>query len=208
MNAGGASTADKVKYDNTESGLQATEVQGAIDEVNNSLGDVSTIGGSKYTSIISLLQKWIDDGILTDPNMSALIPTMTGTSSEVGTIFASEDLSNAYKAFDNNDNTQWLAGASATNNYIGFNFNESKTVKKILFKYGGFGTKTLKFQASNNNSTWIDLKTLNLTSDGGTIEENVVNEKAYTYYRLYTSEIIHVSGSGSVKFITLQMYGN
>lgn len=37
MNAGGASTADKVKYDNTESGLQATEVQGAIDEVNNSL---------------------------------------------------------------------------------------------------------------------------------------------------------------------------
>lgn len=40
MSSGGASSADKVKYDNTESGLQATEVQGAIDEVNKSLSDV------------------------------------------------------------------------------------------------------------------------------------------------------------------------
>lgn len=33
----GASSADKVSYDNTNSGLSATNVQGAIDEVNNSL---------------------------------------------------------------------------------------------------------------------------------------------------------------------------
>ena len=38
MSTGGASTADKVKYNNTESGLQSTDVQGAIDEVNSSLG--------------------------------------------------------------------------------------------------------------------------------------------------------------------------
>ena len=37
MSTGGASTADKVKYNNTESGLQSTDVQGAIDEVNSSL---------------------------------------------------------------------------------------------------------------------------------------------------------------------------
>lgn len=34
---GGASTADKVKYDNTESGLQSDNVQGAVDELNSSL---------------------------------------------------------------------------------------------------------------------------------------------------------------------------
>lgn len=39
MNAGGASTADKVKYDNSTSGLKATNVQGAVDEVNNSLNE-------------------------------------------------------------------------------------------------------------------------------------------------------------------------
>ena len=37
LGLGSASSADKVKYDNTESGLGATNVQGAIDEVNNSL---------------------------------------------------------------------------------------------------------------------------------------------------------------------------
>ena len=40
MSTGGASTADKVKYNNTESGLQSTDVQGAIDEVNSSLTEM------------------------------------------------------------------------------------------------------------------------------------------------------------------------
>ena len=40
----GASSADKVSYDNTNSGLTATNVQGAIDEVNNSFqSEVVTI---------------------------------------------------------------------------------------------------------------------------------------------------------------------
>ena len=39
---GGASTADKVKYDNTESGLQSDNVQGAVDELNSSLDDISS----------------------------------------------------------------------------------------------------------------------------------------------------------------------
>ena len=34
----GSSSADKVSYDNTNSGLTATNVQGAVDELNNSLG--------------------------------------------------------------------------------------------------------------------------------------------------------------------------
>lgn len=37
MSTAGASTADKVKYNNTESGLKSIDVQGAIDEVNSSL---------------------------------------------------------------------------------------------------------------------------------------------------------------------------
>ena len=42
MSTGGASTADKVKYNNTESGLKSTDVQGAIDEVNSSLNGLIT----------------------------------------------------------------------------------------------------------------------------------------------------------------------
>ena len=49
MSTGGASTADKVKYNNTESGLQSTDVQGAIDEVNSSLEWIN----KPYTQIYS-----------------------------------------------------------------------------------------------------------------------------------------------------------
>lgn len=37
----GVNKADKVKYDNTTSGLEATEVQGAIDELNSDLADLN-----------------------------------------------------------------------------------------------------------------------------------------------------------------------
>ena len=47
MSTGGASTADKVKYNNTESGLKSTDVQGAIDEVNSSLEELGATNISK-----------------------------------------------------------------------------------------------------------------------------------------------------------------
>lgn len=51
MTEGGASTADKVKYDNSNSGLGATNIQGAIDEVNACLGNVQKIDcGTKTCS--------------------------------------------------------------------------------------------------------------------------------------------------------------
>ena len=49
---GGASTADKVKYDNTESGLQSDNVQGAVDELNSSLTYVGLSNQNGDTPII------------------------------------------------------------------------------------------------------------------------------------------------------------
>lgn len=63
----GASTADKVKYNNTESGLQSDNVQGAVDELNNSLGkyellcyatstgNISVQDLTKYKAVVALL---------------------------------------------------------------------------------------------------------------------------------------------------------
>ena len=39
LGAGGASNAQAVQYDNSNSGLEATNVQGAVDELNNSLAN-------------------------------------------------------------------------------------------------------------------------------------------------------------------------
>ena len=48
--SGGTVIADDISYDNTSSGLNATKVQGAIDEVNsNKAGVVSDIGATTHT---------------------------------------------------------------------------------------------------------------------------------------------------------------
>ena len=51
---GGASTADKIKYDNSTSGLTSESVQGAVDELNDNVSQVNrnfnTLGG--FTPVI------------------------------------------------------------------------------------------------------------------------------------------------------------
>lgn len=39
----GTSSADKVSYDNTESGIVSDNVQDAIDEIDSKIGDINTI---------------------------------------------------------------------------------------------------------------------------------------------------------------------
>lgn len=52
---GGASNAQAVKYDNTKSKLKSTEVQGAIDEVTESLENSNT-----YSTEEKVIGKWIN----------------------------------------------------------------------------------------------------------------------------------------------------
>lgn len=55
VGAGGASNAKSVKYDNSESGLNSTNVQGAIDEIDNSLSDkVNGFTDGTYTAVTGL----------------------------------------------------------------------------------------------------------------------------------------------------------
>ena len=72
-NLSGASSADKVSYDNTNSGLTATNVQGAVDELNSSLSSVGTIRitcGRSYsftggeTSPITTTNAQVPDGYI------------------------------------------------------------------------------------------------------------------------------------------------
>ena len=49
--AGGASKANQVNYDNTESGLQATNVQGAIDEINNKISKQKIVDNTMFNGM-------------------------------------------------------------------------------------------------------------------------------------------------------------
>ena len=82
----GASSADKVSYDNTNSGLEATNVQGAIDEVNHTLADliiVDSITTEDYTITGTAVKSLsIDMPIHEGYKLSLVVPCVTQASSE------------------------------------------------------------------------------------------------------------------------------
>ena len=57
--SGGASTAAQVSFDNTGTGLVATNVQSAIGEVNTKADDIS--GRFNYSATEKVIGKWVDN---------------------------------------------------------------------------------------------------------------------------------------------------
>ena len=212
---GGASTADKVKYDNTESGLQSDNVQGAVDELNSSLGDISNVGNTTYNSVEKILQYYIDNGYLPDLKSMALIPVMTSNTKPSGVASAISELSTspAYYAFRNlYDDTSmsecWQAndsiGTSHSNLWLMYKFPKAVTVKKFRISFVYTTAVNYKIQGSNDGNTFVDLGTF--TTIRG--EEQIQNTNAYLYYRL----LITTQTTSSSKFHggcvrDLQLYG-
>ena len=171
---GGATSADKIDYDNTDSGLEATNVQDGIDELNSNLGDVSEITTQTYPSVVSYIQYCITEGILPDLNSVALIPNMTSNTTPRG--IAKTDCSyssahgqwptsfdggnNAYKAFDGVDNFEGLTEYTDDNvkKYVEYDFVSNVILKKLEVKYRTSENRTgLYFDyydVTNNN--WVN----------------------------------------------------
>lgn len=110
---GGASTADKVKYNNTESGLQSDNVQGAVDELNNSLYSLD-----------------FDNAVTLTPNASftpsssgyvIVFARSTGTYGNIGLISG-----NSYASISDNSE-KWLCISQQINGYnLGLNMIVTK----------------------------------------------------------------------------------
>lgn len=212
---GGASTADKVKYDNTESGLQSDNVQGAVDELNSSLGDISNIGNTTYNSVEKILKYYIDNGYLPDLKSMALIPVMTSNTKPSGVVSAISEYSTgpAYYAFrnlydDTSNSDCWQAndsmGTSHSNLWLMYKFPKAVTVKKFRIRFVYTTAVNYKIQGSNDGSTFTDLGAF--TTIDGTKE--LQNTNSYLYYRLFitsqTTSSPNVRG-GCVR--DLQLYG-
>ena len=81
--SGGGSTAAEVSYSNTSSGLVATNVQSAIDEIDASVdtltGDVTTLkAGHTYSTSEQVVGKWIDNSLVYETTVHiAALPSVT-----------------------------------------------------------------------------------------------------------------------------------
>lgn len=103
----GASKASNVSYDNSFTGLKAINVQGAVDEVIDRLGDVLSVGNETYNSVEKILKYYIDNGYLPDinnPEINLPLVNLTDTS--------------YLKIRDNNNGTATLIGVIACSSNI------------------------------------------------------------------------------------------
>jgi len=129
------------------------------------------------------------------------IPTMTSATTPSGEASASSDSGSSYagwKAFDDDDDTNWVS-ANEIVEYVWIKYDFGSDNQKIICKY------TIKesishperspedwlFQGSNNDSDWDTLDTITGETNwsiGEKREFTFSNSTAYRYYRLYITK--------------------
>lgn len=210
LGAGGVNKAEQLEYDNSKSGLKSDNVQGAIDEVTESLGDIMAVGNSTYNSVEKLLQYYIDKGYLPSLNDIPLVPKMTSDTCSKGQTISSTVHSTNYAWKGFNQSSSDFFNSQANGAYLGFKFNNPVCVKsfKYVSKGPSWSIVSGKIQASNNGTNWVDLTdtitftTFESTTEAANYSGKVNNNNGYLYYRL-----LAVTKDVNASVMELQFYG-
>lgn len=135
------------------------------------------------------------------------IPKMTGNTQPNGEVFAGQNTSTAFQAFDYNTSTRWNA-FSFTNCFIGYKFTIGKIIKRYYFnKYNGTQAATAwTFQGSNDGITYDILETVTSNSSITYLSGILANTTSYIYYRINVTA--NVNGDGAVFIQSLEMTEN
>lgn len=137
--------------------------------------------------------------------LNVKVPTMTSDTTPSGVCYANSIYENradyaAWKAFDGSDSTRWTSVYNTTNVFVSYKFTAPINVRKATIKPSGAYLTDFKLQASNDNSTWVDLYSGTYSDGGAAHDYNFINNNDYLWYRLF-------SPNGMVLLSTLQFYG-
>lgn len=183
---------------NTQTGYMAGAL--AVKELNQNLGNINGLLPSGITNLADLLKYWISNGYLSDPNLRALVPFLTGNDSRI--IHNSSNTN--YQMWQVYDNNMVTAGIGAT--YIGFDFGSAICVRRIEWKgfnsaYTGFG-KNSHVQGSVDGTSWVNVYEFDGgNSYGARMINAFANSQSYRYWRVQ-------NGTGAIVGLAfLQFYG-
>lgn len=151
-------------------------------------------------------------------DIKALVPPMTSNTTPVGEVIAISSHNNnpAYYAFDDSLSTLWGSNSTSTPVWVGYKFENSVCAKKatVIFDYSStyyVTSCTYKYQASNDNSEWVDISPLiTIGSQSGNSNgctDVLNNSKNYLYYRIYITEQTINSAIFKGSIFELQFYG-
>jgi hypothetical protein len=146
------------------------------------------LGNSTWASAIA-------NSSYSDYVISALVPTMTSNTTPSGVVSSKDVYQSgyeAYKAFDGNSSTQYIAAEGTDTKWLQYQSTEPVCVNKIII-YSSDPLANIKkniaryeLVGSNDGTTWSEpiatLSTDDITS--GNMEFIVGNKDAYTYHRV------------------------
>jgi len=103
----------------------------------------------------------------------------------------------ASKAFDNDNNTYWLA-ESGTPQWIKYDFGSETKIVRLTVVSENF-EDTFIVQGSNNDSDWTSIDTINLIIEASTETRTLTftNVNSYRYYRMYFT---YHSGAANIHY--------
>lgn len=171
------------------------------------MGDVTPITNGSYPSVSSVIQKYIDLGILPNINLIPLIPLMTSNTTPAGEAFGSS-IYNAefdyFNAFNENSNG-WVSKTGNTGEYIVYDFAKQVFPRQIGIKYNEITsgtTRHVKIQASNDNDIYIDISE-DLGVKGTNILFQLTSNQKYRYIKMIENANNGTNGKG----YKVQIYG-
>lgn len=177
-----------------------SEVKQTTDGLIQNLGNINGLLPSGITNLADLLKYWISNGYLSDPNLRALVPFLTGNDSRI--IHNSSNTN--YPMWQVYDNNMVTAGIGAT--YIGFDFSSPVCMRRIEWQgfnsaYTGFG-KNSHVQGSVDGTSWVNVYEFDGgNSYGARVINAFANSQSYRYWRVQ-------NGTGAIVGLAfLQFYG-
>lgn len=190
VGGGGASTAEVVQYDNSKSGLTSDNVQGAVDELSESLGDNSSFTNDSYPSVSAFIQYCIDNGYL--PNINAVKLFADGIENVT---FTKSGFSLSSKALS-------LSTSTRGSYYVKADNVDLSDFKKLYCNVSAFsqsnntGVCTIGISKSSVTSPTALEKYVTISKTG--LAEVDVSEYTGTYYVYVFGNLNFSSGSGSL----------
>ena len=148
-----------------------------------------------------------------------LTPKMTSNTTPSGEVTCSDRYSTNYEPFyafnwEYGDDSHTWATIQSLPQWICYHFPEPVCVTKITTvnrnENNVRAVSEYTLQGSNNGTNWTDIVTCNLTNrsrHAATTFDNIENNKAYLYYRLYvTGNYNNATGAGC-GFAEVELYG-
>lgn len=186
-------TAEDIPYDNTDSGLTATDVQSAIDEIAQSGGGDGSVrynnGYIQYTPDGGTT--WVN--LINTSSPLQLLPVMTSPTSATGSVTSSGVTGTPYYAIDGSAEANNAPRFPSQGDNITFTFTDATFVKYISTTYINDSTvdSEIRLDWSVDGNTWNSGTTVAVDADD-TNEHNITQNinatvKAIRIYKTVSS---------------------